>query len=573
MFPPLRLTRNTGMAALLLGLVCAFLLLPGLGEPPVQRQQELRVLLGARDMAEGGSWLIPHFMGEERLRKPPLMYWLVATAFKLAGTTESAAAGRLASAVAGTALVLATFLCGRRLVGRRAAFLGGLVLLTSIGFMYHARLAETDIAQALFCSLALFALHAALTARGGRAGTAAAVPWLLAGVCAGIGFMVKGPASLVMPVAAAVTFLLATRAGRDHGRRSGPPGDIVRGALLALLLFAVLASPWYIAVYLQSASNTDAQAGNEIARLLSESSHRGSVFYYVYTLPARLGVWALAWPVAVAAAWLRLRHHAGPRFVLCWLASSFAILSALSSKQSHYALLLFVPSALLVGWLLDRATRRVPTVGKPAAGDFQSLEVAPGRRHRLATFAHWHLVVLCLVALLVGIVLAILWLRRLPIAWPRELGVAGLLMAAGALVALWALVVRRSAVAPVLVLALVLAYGTGFHARRLARITDGDNAVAELVTLNRNLIAKAPRFLVVGPHASLAAWYAHRLPDVLKVAPEEAWSRLRDGDVLLCSSRKRPIDVSSVPAVPAARRGYMDVHAYLFRKPAEASPP
>ena len=56
--------------------------LPGLGRGLVTRQQELRVLLAARTMAEGGSWLIPQFMGEERLRKPPLMYWLVATAFK-----------------------------------------------------------------------------------------------------------------------------------------------------------------------------------------------------------------------------------------------------------------------------------------------------------------------------------------------------------------------------------------------------------------------------------------------------------------------------------------------------------
>ena len=32
-------------------------------------EQELRIILTARDMAGGGSWLIPHYLGELRLEK------------------------------------------------------------------------------------------------------------------------------------------------------------------------------------------------------------------------------------------------------------------------------------------------------------------------------------------------------------------------------------------------------------------------------------------------------------------------------------------------------------------------
>jgi len=89
--------------------VGALLLFPGLGGPVVHREQELRVLLTARDMAEGGNWIIPHFLGEPRLRKPPLMYWLVAAADRIAGTTHSPLISRAPSAAAGILLLLALY--------------------------------------------------------------------------------------------------------------------------------------------------------------------------------------------------------------------------------------------------------------------------------------------------------------------------------------------------------------------------------------------------------------------------------------------------------------------------------
>ena len=350
MFSISKLARNNWLAAAFLILLCAALLLPGLGASSVSRQQELRVLLAAREMAEGGSWIVPHFMGAERLRKPPLMYWLVASAFKAAGTTESAAAARAISAAAGTAFVLATFFLGRRLIGRRAAFVGAIILATSVGFLRHARLAETDIPQALFCSLTIFSIFTALTVRTGNL-----KHWIFAGIFSGIGFMFKGPASVAMPIAAVATFIFVARSHRA--------ALTLRGIIVALVICAAIAAPWYIAVALKTA-NTNAQAGDEINRLLTESAHKGPIFYYVWTLPARLGIWALALPVAIFGAAKKLRHHRGPLYLLCWLASSFAILSALSSKQNHYALLLFAPSALLTGWLLAEAARKLPIIGK-----------------------------------------------------------------------------------------------------------------------------------------------------------------------------------------------------------------
>ena len=110
-----------------LALLAALFVLPDLGGRPATRQQELRVLLCARTMAQGGSWLIPEFQGQPRLRKPPLMYWVTALPTMISDTPGAA---RLPGAFAGIALVVVTFLLGCLTLkaGPPAAFAGALVL-------------------------------------------------------------------------------------------------------------------------------------------------------------------------------------------------------------------------------------------------------------------------------------------------------------------------------------------------------------------------------------------------------------------------------------------------------------
>ena len=539
-------------ATAVLAALCAVLLLPGLGGSIVRRQQELRVLLSARDMAEGGSWLVPHFMGEERLRKPPLMNWAVAAAFRLDGSTENVSAARRVSSIAGIALVLATFLWGRRLIGSRAAFLGALVLLTSIGFVRHARLAETDIAQALFCSLSAFSLFAAISKpRSGRTG-----PWLrdwaMAGLFSGIGFMVKGPASVVMPAAAAAAYGVVSWRRRRSGRVVAPISGLrwPVGAVLALVVCVAIAAPWYI-VLASRASEANAQVGDEVARLLSESVHKGPFLYYLWTLPARMGLWALAVPMALFAAATRLWHHRGPRFILCWLATSTLILSLLSSKQAHYALLLFVPAALLVGWLLSLARRR--------------------SRAFLPTFAHWHLLAMCLAAFCVGIAIVVCWLRAYPITWPAGFAASGALLAGAAVVAARAVYARRFLAAPLALLVVTFALGAGYIEPRAGSYFENDAAVVEFSRANRQTILQAPAFHAIGPHAYILTWYAHRVPDMLKGSCAEAWRGLQPGDVLFCSSRGAALDLGGIDATPVATCDDRDAHVALFVKgPAHA---
>jgi 4-amino-4-deoxy-L-arabinose transferase-like glycosyltransferase len=312
-------------------------LLPWIGNPLIAREQELRVVLTARDMARGGSWLVPHYLGEPRLNKPPLMYWMTAGVFKLAGTTQSPALARLPGAICGALLLAAMVVLGHRLAGRTAAFLGAMVAGTTYLFLYFGRLCETDIPFACFETVAVLTLYLGLTARNGLRW------WMLSAVSAGLGFLIKGPAAVVLPLAALTSFLACSPASRVSFRPWRLAGWIA--------VVAVLATPWYLLVYFSPASQTAASAdiGYELGALLKNSSHRGNPAFYLYTLPLAMLPWGLLLPLSLIALWPLAKRHAAIRFLLAWLLSSMVVMSVVQSKQIHYSTLLLAPAALLIG--------------------------------------------------------------------------------------------------------------------------------------------------------------------------------------------------------------------------------
>jgi 4-amino-4-deoxy-L-arabinose transferase-like glycosyltransferase len=312
-------------------------LIPWIGNPLISREQELRVVLTARDMARGGSWLVPHYLGEPRLNKPPLMYWVTAGVFKLTGTTQSPALARLPAALFGALLLVTLVVLGRHLVGRTAAFLGAVVTGTTYLFLYLGRLCETDIPLACLETAAVLALYKGLTDRTKHRW------WMVSAVAAGLGFLIKGPAAIVLPLAAMASFLAVSpdvRSGFRFGRLA-----------VWLAIVVLIGAPWYLLVYFSPASQAAAfvDMGNEIGALVKNSRHAGSPVFYLYTLPLAMLPWGLLLPFSLATLWPLARRHATIRFLLAWLLSSLVLMSIVQSKQIHYSTLLLAPSALLIG--------------------------------------------------------------------------------------------------------------------------------------------------------------------------------------------------------------------------------
>lgn len=347
-------TRLNRYAAFLVIAVALLFYLPGLGISVVEREQELRVALTARSMAEGGSWLEPNYLGQLRLRKPPLMYWAVALSYRIGGATDHAWLARLPSALAGVGLAFIVYLAGRQFFGKRRAGWAAIACATSLIILRQARLSETDVLLTFWVTLAVWSGFRALFESAGWR-------WMvLAGISSGLGFMTKGPAALVLPVFAWAAFAF-TRP--SHRLRVGPT---TAKFLLWFALALALAVPWY--GYLAARAGSLAQLQQELSATFGETTqHPGPWYYYLYTFFVAFAPWSLALPIAFKKSWRGARRNGAMRFILGWFITTLLALSFTSSKQIHYCTLLVPPASLLVGWYFGFAFRRRNTIAKFSA--------------------------------------------------------------------------------------------------------------------------------------------------------------------------------------------------------------
>jgi 4-amino-4-deoxy-L-arabinose transferase-like glycosyltransferase len=97
----------------LLFLFCSILYFMNLGQRDFWNQDEPRYAQVAREMVQGGGWILMHFNGATYPDKPPLFFWLIAlSSFFWQGFTSFSA--RFPSALFGTLTVVSTFSMVRR---------------------------------------------------------------------------------------------------------------------------------------------------------------------------------------------------------------------------------------------------------------------------------------------------------------------------------------------------------------------------------------------------------------------------------------------------------------------------
>jgi 4-amino-4-deoxy-L-arabinose transferase-like glycosyltransferase len=513
----------------LLGLLA---LLPWSGRPLIEREQELRVAMTARAMARGAGWWIPSYQGEPRLNKPPLMYWITATAFKIApSSTPPAWVTRLPNVLFGSGLLWLIATLGARLVGRRRALLAAAITGSCFLFLRFGRVGETDMALAFFLAFAGLAL--AIAPRSPQ-------PWrwwLASALAAGLGFMIKGPAALVLPLVAHVAFTLTS----PPASRRPPP---VIPPLLWTLLVLLIAAPWYVSVFFSPAASAASQdVGYELGALLRHSKHEGSPLFYLYTLPAGLAPWSLLLPVAVVASWRRARAHAGLRFLIAWLVSSLVVMSLIRSKQIHYATLLLPPAALLCGAWLGARQR-------------------PGTR--AVRFLRGYLLILASAGFLAGVLAAGAgWIHPfLSRATCLTLGLAAAGPAAFAFHA-----ARRGrpqrALAGVVTALLAL---TALHAAELHELESPSRAVREFAGQARDRLAPGADLYLAGRRLNAMQFILDRR--ITRVASlEEGWAKARPGDlIILAADRNNRVLPAHEPMPPLLDHRQGKVTLRLYRR-------
>jgi 4-amino-4-deoxy-L-arabinose transferase-like glycosyltransferase len=134
-----RLATIVGLSSLTLGI--------GLGGSGRLTYHEAFVAQAARELIARGAVLVLTIDGQPWLEKPPLAFWLVALAGKIAGGVDETVA-RTPSAIAATLLALGVASFTARRFGRDVGWLAGLVQASTYWFVVRGRLAEADIVLA-----------------------------------------------------------------------------------------------------------------------------------------------------------------------------------------------------------------------------------------------------------------------------------------------------------------------------------------------------------------------------------------------------------------------------------------
>lgn len=351
---------------LLLLIVSFFTFFVGLGRGAIGDSDEAFYAEAAREMVESGDWLTPYYNYETRFQKPILYYWLAAAAFEVSGPDEIAA--RVPSALSGLVLVLASWAFGRRWCGPKVGWLAGLITATNYGYFAMARLALPDLPLAALMTLTTWAALEATRGFGETPSAPSAPRWLhAAAIAAGLGFLMKGPVALALPL---LVVLLATWAGTLGGRRLLPCP--VRALVLPAVLFLAVAVPWFAGMTLEHgvAYLSRFFVAENVERFATDRYNEPrSLLFYVPIVFGGLAPWSPFLLLWVASGIRAIRHRGATiaptgRVLLLWAAVPLLFYSLSIGKQPRYILPTLPPLAIL---LADSLVRRLAAREQPRA--------------------------------------------------------------------------------------------------------------------------------------------------------------------------------------------------------------
>jgi 4-amino-4-deoxy-L-arabinose transferase-like glycosyltransferase len=191
-------------ALLCLTAVWAMIYLPLLGTDEISTN-EVRRVIPAIEMIKTGNWSTSYFAGEAYYAKPPLMNWLIAASFMLAGE-YNAFTGRLPTTIVVLLTSWAFMLLPKTLLSRTGRFFAGAMFLTTFGMTSSGRTANIDAVYVCFTGLALI-----FWLRGWGESQKGFWLWIPAGAMLGAGLLLKGPLILLFFYISVVAILTCSR--------------------------------------------------------------------------------------------------------------------------------------------------------------------------------------------------------------------------------------------------------------------------------------------------------------------------------------------------------------------------
>ena len=313
-----------GLALVLLG--------AGLGLRDPWAPDEPRFALVAQDMLRSGDWLIPRVGGDLYADKPPLFFWMMASAMAVTGSLRLGFL--LPSLLAGIGTTLLVYDLLRRARGREVALAGAFLLLLTFQFLWQARQAQIDGVLCFITTLSLYGLlrHVVL---------GPAVGWFIVGwAAAGLGVITKGVGFL--PLLALLPFALLARRGWPT-----PVGKVGGLSLAGLAAMLIAIGLWFVPMMIATS------AGGELLDYRNEILFKQTVTRYADAWHHHEPVWyyfgkiiPLFWlPLIALVPWLWPRWRAALQrrdtlvaVLLAWVVIVVLFFTISTGKRGLYVL-------------------------------------------------------------------------------------------------------------------------------------------------------------------------------------------------------------------------------------------
>jgi 4-amino-4-deoxy-L-arabinose transferase-like glycosyltransferase len=333
----------------------------GIGDSTLWDANEAFYAETPRVMIETGDYVSPSFNAHPRFNKPPLTYWMVAASYKSFGVSEWSE--RLPIVLAAMGLIGAALVIGRAIWGIEFGLWAAIVMATLPRFLMHSRRTSIDVFLALFMGLTLmFFVLAELRPERRRL-------WLcLMYASVALGFMTKGPVSVVLPGAAFFIYLLVEKRLKDIAEMMVPAG---------VAIFLAIAVPWYLLVYQKHGGGYIVSfiLNENISRYTDEGWGPRRHFFYFQTLIGDLFPWSLMAIAGLVCVVFRRRlgekifgglanfppATAGrtdmtfsiARLMAIWIVVIVGFYSLSRNQQDQYMLPVYLAAAVLSGLLIN----------------------------------------------------------------------------------------------------------------------------------------------------------------------------------------------------------------------------
>jgi 4-amino-4-deoxy-L-arabinose transferase-like glycosyltransferase len=344
---------------LCLALASSIILISGLIGGSLTSWDEAIYAEVAREMIKSHDWLTLHYAGAPFLEKPPLVIWLVALTYSALGISEFTS--RIVPAVFGVATIVLVAHVGSRLYDKRTGLMAGVILLLGTvqfpityvqtrlanfvqTFAWMSRLLMLDVPLTFFSLLTIWCFWESLKRPRFL---------IVAGIAAGFGFMVKGPA--IIPVVG-VVFLFAAVTHRLRTFLKSKFFTISMGA------FLLVALPWHILqIVLYGQEFLGVYLGYQtILRAVTVlEQNTGSPPYYLGVLLGVFGIWSLPSAtgfIAVLWDYLKRRTEQG-LLLISWIAMPLIVFTVAQTKLPWYVVPIYPAVAILAGKTLGDFSR------------------------------------------------------------------------------------------------------------------------------------------------------------------------------------------------------------------------